>query len=75
VIYCVQFSDVVEHLRGLGFREVGRVEGQVIFRGPNNKLAIIREPNVNGHLPENIVNDALVTARIDPPNWNTFWCD
>lgn len=75
MIYCVQFGDVIEHLRSVGFREVGRVEGQVIFRGPSNALAIIREPNVNGHLPENIVNDAFAAARIDPPNWNTFWCD
>lgn len=75
MIYCVQFSDVVEHLRVLGFRQVALIEGQVIFRGPRNEIAIIRESNVNGHLPETIVNHALETARIEPPKWKVFWCD
>ncbi|MEA2861085.1 MAG: hypothetical protein QOC72_3124 [Methylobacteriaceae bacterium] len=75
MIYCVRFSEVVEYLNSIGFRQVGTVEGQVIFRGSNNKLAIIREPNVHGNLPENIVNDAFYTARLEPPDWDVFWGD
>jgi len=59
----------------MGFRLVTIVEGQVIFRGMNNELAIIREPNVFEYLPETIVNDAFEAAHLIPPSWNIFWGD
>jgi hypothetical protein len=75
VIYCVRFSEVVDYLSSIGFRLVTIIEGQVIFRGVNNELAIIREPNVFEYLPESIVNDAFYAAHLNPPQWNVFFGD
>ena len=35
----------------------------------------IRQPSVDGHIPEILVNDASDAARLEPPPWNVFWCD
>ena len=75
MIHCVAFVDVVAHLNAIGFREVGRVEFQLIFRGPRDELFTLREPNIAGYLPEILVNDAFDAARMEPPRWTVFFGD
>jgi hypothetical protein len=32
-------------------------------------------PNVNGDVPEALINDALDNAGLPVPSWRVFWCD
>ncbi len=76
MIYCVAFSEVELHLGGLGFRRVGQTEGTVRFRADRpDRLITVRAPNVNGDVPEALINDAFDAAGLIPPTWNVFWCD
>lgn len=74
MIYCVRYEDVVATLNGLGFASIGIDEGAEAFVC-DVRLFSIRLPNVNGDLPEIIVNNAFEAAGLVPPTWNTFWCD
>ena len=66
MIYCVRFADIVAHLNGLGFRLVDQTEATVAFALGPDRL-VIRGPNVHGHLPEMVVNDAFDAAELTPP--------
>ena len=35
----------------------------------------LRVPNVEGNVPEILVNGAFEAAGIDVPGWDAFWCD
>lgn len=74
MIYCVAFSDVDHHLRSLGLSYVETRDGICIYEKGDEDFAI-REPNVNGDLPEMIVNDALNGAGLPVPSWTVRWCD
>ena len=69
MIYCIRFEDVVAHLQ-LGFRPAAATSESRIFR----RLSI-RGPNVDGDVPEILVNDAFDAAGLQPPAWDVFWCD
>lgn len=74
MIYCVSFDEVREYVLSIGFREIARFEETVNFeRGA--ELLTTRRPNVNGHVPESLVNDAFDAASLAPPPWDVFWCD
>ena len=74
MIYCVRLKDVLEHLRGQGFEFQEQVGETAIFlRGDENLT--VHAPNVNGDVPEALVNDALDNAGLPVPSWRVFWCD
>jgi hypothetical protein len=66
VIWGYRFVEVQQHLARLGYQQVGTVEGIVIFRN-GEAIFTIREPNVLGSLPENLVLDAFDNAGLPPP--------
>lgn len=74
MIWGVSFALVEEHLAGLGYRRVRSVMGTILFI-KGSEVFTIREPNVNGSLPENLVNDAFDTAGLDVPDWPVGWVD
>lgn len=74
MIYCIRFEDVVAHLEQLGFRPAEATSESRIFRRSGERLSI-RGPNVNGDVPEILVNDAFDAAGLQPPAWDVFWCD
>ena len=74
MIYCVRFSDVETHLVRLGYRRAGATEQNVLFIS-DTSLVTIRMPNVQGHVPELLVNEAFDVAEVEPPKWDVFWCD
>ena len=75
MIHCVRFVDVVAFLERGGFAEAGRTEASCIFRHPDGRQVIVRRPNVDGHVPEILVDDAFDAAGLPPPRWDVFWCD
>ena len=75
MIYCVADEDVVTHLAGLGYELAVEAQDFRLFQGADGRRLTLRRPNVNGHLPEAIVNDAFDAARLDLPRWDVFWCD
>jgi hypothetical protein len=74
MIYCVDFDEVERHLSRLGFRRAGRTERNSLFRRADD-IVIIHAPNVDGHVPEILVNDAFDAAGLPCPAWHVFWCD
>lgn len=74
MIYCVRYEDVVAHIESLAFRLIEATEEGRAFVRAGQRLSL-RGPNVNGDLPEVLVNDAFDTAGLSPPEWNVFWCD
>ncbi len=76
MIYCVRFSDVERHLHELGFERVGQTEATIRFSADGGaRLITVRAPNVNGDVPESLINDAFDTAGLSQPRWDVFWCD
>lgn len=75
MIYCVKFDDVVSHLRENDFREIGRTGDFVAFEREDRARLTLRPPNVNGDIPEILVNDAFETSGLRVPDWIVFWCD
>lgn len=75
MIYCVDFAEVVAHLRQRGFRVVSQTPATFIFFDGDSYLSL-RKPNVNGHTPENLMLAAFDAAGLDPPGDITvFYCD
>ena len=74
MIWGYAFSEIEAHLSTLGFAEVRRVAGTVIFR-KDRDIVPIREPNVDGLLPETIVLDAFDAAGLPPPRPATRYVD
>jgi hypothetical protein len=66
VIWGYRFVEIEEHLARLGYRRTGIVEGIVLFRN-GDEIFTIREPNVLGSLPENLILDAFDNAGLPPP--------
>ena len=64
MIYCVRFGEVVEALERDGF-----------IAGSHLLVAVGRVPNLDGNLPEMLVNDAFEAAGLTSPRWDVFWCD
>lgn len=75
MIYCVRFSEVVARLTERGFREVGRTETSILFGHPDGDRVVIHAPNLDGNIPEALVDDAFDSAGLIPPSWSVFWCD
>lgn len=75
MIYCVKFDDVAAHRRDIGFREIGRSDDFVAFQREDGSRLTLRPPNVNGDLPEILVNDAFATAGLGVTSWAVFWFD
>ena len=74
MIYCVIHAIVLDHLRTLGFEIIGSTnEADVFARGA--EIVTIRKPNVNGHIPEILIEDAFDSAGLPPPSLDVFWCD
>ena len=74
MIYCVLYEDARRYLEGSGFRSFGAAEGAEVFVRNGDRFSI-RQPSVDGHIPEILVNDAFDAARLEPPPWNVFWFD
>ena len=74
MIYCVKFDEVVNHLRSQGFQRHKQIGETVIFVKDDEDLTF-HAPNVNGDVPEALVNDALDNAGLPVPSWTVFWCD
>ncbi len=74
MIHCVRFAEIESHLERLGFALVRRV-GQNRYYAHGTRVFTIREPNVDGNLPEIIANGAFDAAGLRPPDWRVFWCD
>lgn len=74
MIYCVTYEQVEGHLLSIGFSEIDRGDLTIDFER-EGELLVLRAPNVNGHVPEVLVNDAFDAAGIAPPQWDVFWCD
>lgn len=74
MIYCVRFADVEAHLEEFGytFVEAGPLT-RLYARGDDEFT--IRLPNVNGDLPEIVVDDAFQQAGLTVPRWDVHWCD
>ena len=71
MIYCVAFSDVEEHLRGIGFRRLAETSETVIFERGDELVTLRRLER----LPEVLMNNAFYEAELEPPELQTFWCD
>lgn len=74
MIYCVRHADVLAHLTTIGFRFLGSTDEADTFRR-EGVIVVVRKPNVHGHLPEILVNDAFETSGLTPPRWDVFWSD
>lgn len=63
MIYCVTHADVLDHLRTRGFESIGRTDETDLFaRGA--EVVSVRKPNVNGHVPEILIEGALDAAGL-----------
>ena len=74
MIYCVRYADVARHLERTGFRRIGSTEESEAYLR-DGVLLVVRKPNVNGDIPEALVNGAFDAAGLSPPTWDVFWCD
>ena len=74
MIYCVRDADILAHLETAGFTQIGETpEGRAFMRG--SEALTIRLPNLDGNIPEILVNDAFDAAGLTPPKWDVFWRD
>jgi hypothetical protein len=69
VIYCVPFSEVVEYLNSIGFRQVGMAERQLISADRTISLRSFASRTCTAICWKNVVNDAFYTARLEPSEW------
>lgn len=74
MIYCVRFRALEEHLYRLGFALFRATSITRVYRRGAEAFTI-RAPNVNGDLPEIIVDEALNGAGLPVPAWDVHWCD
>lgn len=74
MIWCVSFAEIEAFLESAGYRRVRTVDGNVLFLKGRRPFTI-REPNIHGELPENIVLDAFSAARIEPPGFTVRFSD
>ena len=74
MIYCFEFDEVEGYLRTLGWRCVGRTELHGIY-GRGEDYITFPRPNVDGKIPETLVNEALDELEIPVPKFEPSWCD
>lgn len=74
MIYCVKYDEVRRYLLHMGYSQDSEFDNTILFtRG--REIVTLRRPNVDGNVPEMLVNGALEAAGLNPPMWSVFWCD
>ena len=74
MIPCVRFSEVDAFLQERGYRPVGETDVHILYERGKDVLTI-HKPNVNGDVTEIEGQRACHSAGLDPPDFETHWCD